>query len=131
MSLDQTIFNRVAAHLLAQGRPSLSAIRLGECAYHGEDGLRCAVGCLIDDAHYSEALEGYSVQHGEVLQAVKSSLGLQHLAPRTTDLPGDLQQLHDLTPPEEWRKGERLPKQCSTLPLERGFKNYYSIIRGT
>lgn len=33
--------------------------------------------------------------------------------------------------PEEWRKGERLPKQCSTLPLERGFKNYYSIIRGT
>ena len=105
MSLDQTIFDRVAAHLLAQGRPSLSAIRLGVCAYRGEGGLRCAVGCLIDDAHYSEALEGYSVQLGDVLRAVKSSLGLQHLAPRTADLLGDLQHLHDLTPPEEWREG--------------------------
>ena len=104
MSLDQTIFNRVAAHLLAQGRPSLSDNE-GECAYRGEDDLRCAVGCLIDDAHYSEALEGYSVQHGDVVQAVKSSLGLQHLAPRTADLLGDLQLLHDLTPPEEWREG--------------------------
>ena len=104
MSLDQTIFNRVAAHLLAQGRPSLSDNE-GECAYRGEDGLRCAVGCLIDDAHYSEALEGYSVQLGDVLRAVKSSLGLQHLAPRTADLLGDLQLLHDLTPPEEWREG--------------------------
>ena len=103
MSLDQTIFNRVAAHLLAQGRPSLSDG--GECAYHNYDGLRCAVGCLINNTHYSEDLEGYSVQHGDVLQAVKSSLGLQHLAPRTADLLGDLQQLHDLTPPEEWRKG--------------------------
>ena len=105
MSLDQTIFNRVAAHLLAQGRPSLSAIRRGACAYRGEDGLRCAVGCLIDDARYSETLEGHPVQLGGVLQAVKSSLGLQHLAPRTTDLLTDLQRLHDLTPPEEWREG--------------------------
>ena len=105
MRLDQTVFNRVAAHLLAQGRPSLSAIRRGVCAYRGEDGLRCAVGCLIDDAHYIEALEGYAVQLGDVLRAVKSSLGLQHLAPRTVDLLGDLQLLHVLTPPEEWREG--------------------------
>ena len=107
MSLDQTIFDRVAAHLLAQGRPSLSATRLGVCAYRGENGLRCAVGCLIDDAHYSEALEGYSVELGDVLRAVKSSLGLglQPLAPRTADLLGDLQLLHDRTPPEKWREG--------------------------
>ena len=105
MSLDQTIFDRVAAHLLAQGRPSLSDIRLGACAYRGEDGLRCAVGCLIDDAHYREDTEGHSVQHRDVVQAVKNSLGLQHLAPRTADLLGDLQHLHDLTPPEEWREG--------------------------
>lgn len=105
MSLDQTIFNRVAAHLLAQGRPSLSSDEAWDCAYRGHDGLRCAVGCLIDDAHYSEALEGHSVQLGDVLRAVKSSLGLQHLAPRTADLLGDLQDLHDLTPPEEWREG--------------------------
>ena len=102
MSLDQTIFNRVAAHLLAQGRPSLSD---NECAYRGENGLRCAVGCLIDDAHYSEAIEGHSVQHRDVVQAVKESLSLRHLPARTADLLGDLQHLHDLTPPDEWREG--------------------------
>ena len=104
MSLDQTIFNKVAAHLLAQGRPSMGDYG-GESAYHNYDGLRCAVGCLISNKHYSEDLEGYSVQHDRVLQAVKSSLGLQHLAPRTADLLSDLQELHDLTPPEEWREG--------------------------
>ena len=103
MSLDQTIFNRVAAHLLAQGRPSLSDNE-GECAYRGEDDLRCAVGCLIDDAHYSEALEGCSVQHGDVVQAVKSSLGLPHLPPRLVYLLEELQVLHDYTPPSTWRK---------------------------
>ena len=105
MSLDQTIFNKVAAHLLAQGRPSLSAIMLGVCAYRGEDGLRCAVGCLIDDAHDHEALEGYTIWDKSVGQAVKNSLGLRHLPARTADLLGDLQHLHDLTPPEEWREG--------------------------
>ena len=104
MSLDQTIFDKVAAHLLAQGRPSLSDNEL-ECAYRGENGLRCAVGYLIDDAHYRVYMEGRSVQDDSVLRAVKSSLGLLHLPARTADLLGDLQHLHDLTPPDEWREG--------------------------
>ena len=103
MSLDQTIFNRVAAHLLAQGRPSTSSNGAWDCAYRGENGLRCAVGCLIDDAHYSEAIEGYTIWDKSVGQAVKKSLSLRHLPARTADLLGDLQHLHDLTPPEEWR----------------------------
>ena len=102
MSLDQTIFNKVAAHLLAQGRPSLSDNEL-ECAYRGENGLRCAVGCLIDDAHYSEAIEGYTIRDKSVAQAVKKSLGLHYITARTAALLSDLQELHDHTPPEEWR----------------------------
>ena len=102
MSLDQTIFNRVAAHLLAQGRPSMRDNE-EECAYRGENNLRCALGCLIDDAHYREEIEGYTIREECVAQAVKKSLGLHYITERTAALLSDLQALHDLTPPEEWR----------------------------
>lgn len=51
----QEIFNKVAAHLLKQGRPAREEDR---CRYRTTDGLSCAVGCLIPDELYSPSFEG-------------------------------------------------------------------------
>ena len=52
----QEIFDKVAAHLLTQRKPSLLC-GIG-CAYRGEGGLKCAAGCLIPDEEYSPEMEG-------------------------------------------------------------------------
>ena len=56
-SLDrQGIYRHVRRHLLEQGRCSTRP-NVG-CAYRGEGGAACAVGCLIPDERYSDDLEG-------------------------------------------------------------------------
>lgn len=54
----QEIFNKVAAHLLKQGRPARNSE--DSCRYRTESGLSCAVGCLIPDRLYSPSFEGAS-----------------------------------------------------------------------
>jgi hypothetical protein len=52
---DQEIFDKVAQHLLAQGRPA----RAGDtCRYRAPDGSKCAIGCLIEDDQYAPRMEG-------------------------------------------------------------------------
>ena len=51
----QEIFDKVAAHLLKQGRPAREE---DCCRYRTTDGLSCAVGCLIPDELYSPSFEG-------------------------------------------------------------------------
>lgn len=43
----QEIFDTVAVHLFKQGKQSIG--EFGNCAYKGENGSMCAVGCLIQD----------------------------------------------------------------------------------
>lgn len=47
----QEVFTKVATHLLKQGRRALFAEKNGfrSCAYRGDNGTKCAVGCLIKD----------------------------------------------------------------------------------
>jgi hypothetical protein len=61
----QEIFDTVATHLFAQGERALAAVRPPSaygtppiCAYRGTEGRSCAIGCLIPDDLYSEAMEG-------------------------------------------------------------------------
>lgn len=65
----QEIFDIVATHLFKQGRRSTDHQR---CRYHGENGLKCAVGVLVaDDVYFSEMDEGNKTikslveQHGD------------------------------------------------------------------
>lgn len=56
----QEIFDKVATHLIAQGKQSL--IDDGEideqfCAYRDLNGAMCAAGCLIPDAEYHDEFE--------------------------------------------------------------------------
>lgn len=52
----QAAFDRVVRFIHAQGARSM--LRGTTCAYRGDGGRRCAIGCLIPDAAYSERLEG-------------------------------------------------------------------------
>lgn len=51
----QEIFNKVAQHLLSQNQ---KAMKDDKCCYRNDDGLTCAVGCLIPESRYSEEIEG-------------------------------------------------------------------------
>jgi hypothetical protein len=84
----------VTSHLLAQNERSA---RVESCKYRFA-GLKCAVGCLIDDEHYSEKLEGRGADHHDVLQAVEASIGEKP----NSDLLCALQAIHDIEAPEEW-----------------------------
>ena len=56
----QDIFNQVAKHLLTQNAKSQRISNVGKsfCAYRGEEGRQCAIGCLIADEEYKFAMDG-------------------------------------------------------------------------
>ncbi len=94
---NQELFDRVATHLLTQGKRSV--VREGceeECRYRDLDGLKCAIGCLIPDDMYSENLEGKNPGNIEVIKATGISYDQVSLAKR-------LQAIHDSYQPKYWR----------------------------
>ncbi len=67
----QSIFDKVATHLFEQGRPALNG---NSCAYRGEEGRVCAIGCLITDEQYDRRMEskaGYAVLRDHPLQDLR------------------------------------------------------------
>ena len=59
MPTKQTIFNRVAKHLITQGKQSIDAG--GHCMYRGPNNTKCAIGCLIPDKLYLPGMEHNTV----------------------------------------------------------------------
>ena len=102
----QEIFNKVKAHLLAQGKRSEDD---HNCLYRGPDGLKCAVGCLIEDSAYNPTIEGSAVvditsstnKESKLLRAALQDSGVE-LNHQTINLLAQLQQLHDKLPPAGW-----------------------------
>lgn len=118
----QQVFDKVATHLLRQGRKSQNVGR-GQCksfcAYRGDDGTTCAVGCLIPDDRYNPALEGLAAQRFAVLDTIRDTVDLNET---TKTLLTELQDLHDNSPVETWHLGlERLANRynLSTSALEK------------
>ena len=99
---DQEIFDRVATHLLSQGRRSMGAN--DSCASRGHDGLQCAVGCLIPDELYRYELEGWSPTSGVVGGVLRQALG-QVLGWQRQSLLDQLQTVHDVSMLQSWRRG--------------------------
>lgn len=106
------VFNKVEAHLLAQGEKSMSSDLPGVCAYRGRGGLKCAVGCLITDEFYHRSLEGLGMlsdnlqkraSHKPLEKALTAS-GITDINSRETRMLYDLQRLHDTVEPEDWKK---------------------------
>jgi hypothetical protein len=101
--LTQQVFDRVAGHLLKQGRRSTRLRGFTyDCAYRGDAGLQCAAGVLIDDAHYTPALEGRSINTDGPAKALCASLGVDDLDRDTAELVLHLQSIHDNREPDQW-----------------------------
>jgi hypothetical protein len=101
MPTQQETFDRVAAHLLAQGRTAEMVDPLdGEtlCAYRTPDGLKCAAGCLIPDELYTPDMERQSIHSDGRAGAVLERLGYN------LDLVLSLQAVHDQGVPDNWPK---------------------------
>lgn len=107
----QETFDKVAKHLLTQMEQSKSWIaakvhaETPACAYRGNGGLMCAVGCLIPDEIYREGMEGkvaYSVFYD--FDEVRTLFDYRDA--RVTDftrLISSLQNIHDCSEPHEWK----------------------------
>lgn len=102
---EQEIFDTVSKHLLTQGEKSvrMSGWFVEKCAYRGENGLKCAVGCLISDEHYSEKMEGcgaFEVLANGAISGTPYTHNIGELLTR-------LQTVHDSKPVDTWRDNLR------------------------
>lgn len=95
---NQEIFDKVAAHLLAQNAKAQCDLGSGNlgCVYlDPTTGHKCAVGCLIPADNYHPNMEG------------RSPYDLQRNYDLFTDvdeeLLNDLQRTHDEYDPDEWK----------------------------
>ena len=91
MKTNQQIFDQVAKHLLKQMKKSYLPGTVVTCAYRGEQGVMCAVGCLLTE--YDKSIENKNVRailidYPEIAQAAGITLN-------SCSLLTDLQHLHD------------------------------------
>ena len=96
----QEIFDKVAKHLLDQGRPAMSGTA---CAYRGEHHTMCAVGCLIKDEFYDRGLEGKNCCAAVVSSALIASGVMEHREDKVMLLLDRLQRIHDTKDPSRWK----------------------------
>lgn len=80
----QEVFDTVLEHLRTKG---VQCMENGECSYRDADGLKCAIGALIDDANYHPIMEGGTARE------LQARYGL--LEDIDTELLGCLQYAHD------------------------------------
>lgn len=90
----QSIYNTVRAHLLKQNAKAVDTT--GACRYRTDNGLSCAIGCLIPDELYKPEMEGFSVD--ELDSDVLEKLGLD----KFIDALYDLQKIHDVKFVSAW-----------------------------
>jgi len=122
----QQIFDKSANHLLKQG--AKSKLEKGErckntCAYRGENGLMCAVGCLIDDAYYDSSMEGDAVDDSEEVREALEKSGIDfHSNAPVLLLLSRLQWIHDDEDVDDWPY--HLDKAADVFKLD---KNYTGV----
>jgi hypothetical protein len=102
-NIEQELFNRVKTHLLNQGTKAVTEVvsdGINMCQYHAESGLKCAVGCLIDDNAYDFSMEGEDINDDLVYNALRKS-GID-MGGKTLSILRALQHIHDSYEPSEW-----------------------------
>ena len=104
----QEVFTRVATHLLTQrecstdGQEFVVQRAKSVCRYRGARGLRCAIGCLIEDRFYSPGMEKCGVGDGAVREALRKS-GVDTGDIKDIEFLDCLQRVHDHHPVLSWR----------------------------
>jgi hypothetical protein len=98
MKTDREIYDYVMDFLRKQGRQSLMRERTSGrlvSAYRGEDGCKCAVGCLIKDEFYRQMFEGHFFGKNLVAGAVMASFGIKEFPSSQHRMIQCLQHVHD------------------------------------
>lgn len=102
------IFDKVKSHLLTQNARARN--HRGECVYRSDSGRKCAIGCLIEDEHYSKDLESYALEAMSVRGALQKSgidMGFGELV-----MLEKLRNIHDQSPIANWpRELDELEKE--------------------
>jgi hypothetical protein len=118
----QAIFDRVATHLLKQNRRAIKRFVSDDgtdvnekCMYRGEDGLSCAIGCLIPDSKYEERFENLTPDtdpevHSRNPTRYESVLAFRAMLAEVTGAEDEndfsflrgLQRVHDFGDPANW-----------------------------
>ena len=99
---NQEAFTRIITHLRKQGAKSIDSG--GSCRYRDPvTKRRCAIGVLITDEFYSEAIEGWTCRDLQVMGLLDTSLpGVSY------GLLDSCQEVHDIYPciwwEERWRE---------------------------
>ncbi len=122
---NQEVFDKVARHLLTQGKRAVSASQPGKCQYRGADGLKCAVGCLIQDEYYSADFEGAAApsmtERGlsgtdeRQRDLLIASLEASGIVPDNWPILVRLQMVHDERSPKDWRFGLQIAAEAFSL----------------
>ena len=116
---NQEAFDKALAHMRAQGERSVDT-STGDCLYRSDDGLACAVGCLIPDGTWEVAVSEWERIHGDrpcsakglhlnsygIAELVSDDVGVgikRHLSGLELPFLQRLQMLHD--PGANWRDG--------------------------
>lgn len=95
---NQEIFDKIVAHLRQQ---KVRSTEDNVCMYRSTIGLKCAVGCLINDDAYSRDLESKGVGTIEVRSALLAS-GIPADDGDTISMLRRLQSTHDDKHPDRW-----------------------------
>lgn len=104
---NQEIFDRVYVHLLTQNAKSEASIG---CAYRGDNGRKCAIGCLIPDEVYKPDFEGISPEVlgeappiGPCQEAFFEALLSLGFSIKQGAFLNSLQLIHDVYDPCDWK----------------------------
>lgn len=124
----QKIFEKVAIHLLKQGkrsilRPDANLPTRSYCAYRGKGSTKCAAGALILDEHYLPTLELQSAEMPDVQAALLSS----GIPTEQSGMVMGLQGIHDNTSPITWKSKLRAYAENHNLnftPVEEAMKEH-------
>jgi len=106
------IFYKVSDHLLTQLTRSNIG---GQCRYRGSKGLKCAIGCLIENDEYDGSMEGDSVGF------LFNTYTFRNFDNSHENMLGDLQTIHDKTSVKEWPWGLENVRQRYHIPKREAF----------
>lgn len=97
----QEAFDKIATHLLTQQEKALDGGN--NCAYLTEEGLKCAIGCLIPEDKYDITMEGFGVREMRELDYWMDELHLDDVIEENMmNFYTEMQDTHDAWPVDEW-----------------------------
>jgi hypothetical protein len=109
----QDLFDHIVRHLFKQHAKSLYTDVNGSsrCKYRGEEGRKCAVGCVIDDSIYDPSMEHKDIY--ALMVEIRKSIG-RELFSSDFGVLTNLQGVHDGAMVHEW------PRQCMKVAETHG-----------